>query len=104
MLMDVVFASRKDGCMTRFLFRHLKGYRLLIVIAIVMTVLQVAMTLLLPFPIRFIIDKVKDGVDPDVTYPILGGMLTFFDGFDTPAHLKELVAGEHSTFGVILFS
>ncbi|HLZ56354.1 MAG TPA: ABC transporter ATP-binding protein [Ktedonosporobacter sp.] len=90
--------------MTVFLFRHLKGYRTLIVIAILMTVLQVGLTLLLPFPIRFIIDKVKDGVDPDVAYPILGGTLKFFDSFDAPERLRELMNGEHSTFGVILFS
>ncbi|MBV9232373.1 MAG: ABC transporter ATP-binding protein [Chloroflexi bacterium] len=90
--------------MIRFLFRNLKGYRFLILIAIIMTILQVVADLLAPFPLKFIIDKVKDGVDPNVTYPFLDGLLSFFDKFDTPERLLELTPGEHSTFGIVLFA
>ncbi len=90
--------------MIRFLYRHLKGYRILILMATLTTVLQVMADLLAPFALKFIIDKIKDNVDPGMVYPFLDKLLSFFDIFDTHQHLMAVESGEHSTFGIILFA
>jgi hypothetical protein len=43
--------------MARFLFRHLKGYRFLVVVAIALTFAQVGASLLVAFPLKFVLDK-----------------------------------------------
>ena len=68
------------------------------------TVLQVMADLLAPFALKFIIDKIKDNVDPGMVYPFLDKLLSFFDIFDTHQHLMAVESGEHSTFGIILFA
>ncbi|GHO90652.1 putative ABC transporter ATP-binding protein [Reticulibacter mediterranei] len=90
--------------MVGFLYRNLKGHRLIILIATMMTCLQVMADLLAPFPLKFIIDKVKDNVDPSLTYPFLGNILDFFDTLDTTHRLMTVPPGKHSTFGIILFA
>ncbi len=50
--------------MTRFLFRNLKGYRFLVVIAMLMVVAQVGSDILLGFPIKFISDNIQKGLNP----------------------------------------
>ncbi len=82
--------------MFRFLFRNLKGYRLLIVIAIVLTFLQVGCDILVALPLKFIPDKIKDHQEPNISF--FGGLLYFFDRFGT------LMKGEvHTQLGVIIF-
>src|SRR5229473_7838816 len=114
----------------KFLFRNLKGYRLLVVIAILVTILQVGCTIAAAFPIKFIPGKVTNaGNDPACTFPFLNPILDKFDIplFDpslaplTPNGPNQLpglspcpispsdpnpilVTTHHSTNGVIVFS
>jgi ATP-binding cassette, subfamily B, bacterial len=82
----------------RFLFRNLKGYRLLVVMAIIMTVLEVGSDILATLPFKFVPDKLYHR-DPNI--PLLGGFLAFFDRFGTRTGLWH---GEvHTQLGVILF-
>jgi ATP-binding cassette subfamily B protein len=92
--------------MIRFLYHHLKGYRLLVLVATIVAIFQVMADLLAPFALKFIIDKVDDNVDPNKAYPFLDKLLGFFDLFDTsqPQHVMAVKPGEHSTFGIILFA
>src|SRR5579859_2622315 len=92
--------------MVKFLFRNLKGYRFLVVLALTMAFTQVLAALFTSFPLKFILDKIappagKSPIDPDVAFPFLGGLLNFFD------HLGggRIPPGQHhSVIGVILFS
>src|SRR3984893_17526412 len=114
----------------KFLFRNLKGYRLLVVLAIVITVLQVGCDIAAAFPLKFIPSKVSNaGNDPACTFPFLNPILDKFDIplFDsalaplapgqpnqipgvTPCPISPadanptLVLTHHSTNGVIVFS
>ena len=114
----------------KFLFRNLKGYRLLVVIAIIVTVLEVGCTIAAAFPLKFIPSKVTNaGNDPACTFPFLNPILDKFDIplFDpslapltpngpnqtpglTPCPISPsdqnpvLVTTHHSTIGVIVFS
>jgi len=87
--------------MVRFLFRNLKGYRFLIVIAVAMTFAQVGATILLAFPLKIILEKIIPPTrDPNL--PFLDGVLSFFDRFGTTQGLPK---GQiHTVVGVILFS
>lgn len=86
--------------MIPFLFRNLKGYRFLIVIAIAMTFAQVGADILLAFPLKFILDKVINHRDPNI--PFLNGFLIYLDRFGTQEGLRK---GEvHTLLGVIIFS
>jgi ABC-type multidrug transport system fused ATPase/permease subunit len=83
--------------MIRFLFRSLKGYRFLIVIAIAMTFAGVGADILIAFPLKFILDKILNNKDP--SFPFLSGLLNLFD------HFGSLHKGEvHTQLGVIIFS
>ncbi|MEO9030383.1 MAG: ABC transporter transmembrane domain-containing protein [Ktedonobacteraceae bacterium] len=65
-----------------FLFRNLKGYRLLVLLAICITVTQVFSDITAAFPLKFIPSKVQNGGnDPSCTFPFLNPIL---DKFDTP--------------------
>ena len=92
--------------MVKFLFRNLKGYRVLVAIALTMALAQVLTAIFAPFPLKFILDKIappggKPPVDPDTTFPFLGGILRFFDTLSG----GQIPAGQHHTVtGVILFS
>jgi ATP-binding cassette subfamily B protein len=114
----------------KFLFRNLKGYRLLVVIAIIVTILQVGCTIAAAFPLKFIPGKVTNaGNDPACTFQFLNPILDKFDIplFDpslapltpngpnqtpglTPCPISPsdpnpvLVTTHHSTIGVIVFS
>jgi len=84
--------------MLRFLFRNLKGYRFLVVLAIIMTFLEVGADILAALPLKFVPDKIKDHQDP--TIPFLEGFLHFFDRFGTT---QGLMKGEiHTIVGVII--
>ncbi len=84
--------------MVRFLFRNLKGYRLLVVVALTMAVAQVLAALFNAFPLKFILDKVVNHKDPGVGF--LDPLISFFDGVAGHATSGSV----HSTTGVILFS
>src|SRR5260370_12103797 len=88
--------------MVRFLFRNLKGYRFLIVIAVVMTVAQVGAAILLAFPLKWILDKIVHPTRDPISPAFMNGILSFFDRFGTT---HGLPAGQvHTVLGVILFS
>jgi len=116
--------------MAKFLFRNLKGYRLLVLLAIILTILQVFCDIAAAFPLKFIPGKVGNaGNDPACTFSFLNPIL---DKFDVPLFdpaLAPLAPGQpnqtpgvtpcpfspadqnpipvythHSTSGVIVFS
>src|SRR2546421_8357276 len=67
----------------KFLYRNLKGFRFLILLAILVTCAQVGSDLLAAMPLKFIPSKVSNpGSDPACTFPFLDG---FLSNFDTPA-------------------
>src|SRR5437588_5732784 len=64
----------------KFLFRNLKGYRFLVVLAILVTVLQVGSDIVTAFPLKFIPSKVSQpGNDPSCLFPFLNPILDKFD-------------------------
>src|SRR5205085_8219504 len=64
----------------KFLYRNLKGYRFLVILAMLVTVTQVGSDLLAAMPLKFIPSKVNNpGSDPACTFPFLDGVLTLFD-------------------------
>lgn len=64
----------------KFLYRNLKGYRLLIILAVLVTFAQVGSDLAAAMPLKFIPSKINNpGSDPTCTFPFLDGVLTFFD-------------------------
>ncbi len=66
----------------KFLYRNLKGYRFLVMLAILLTVAQVSCDLLAAMPLKFIPSKISNpGSDPTCTFPFLDGVLA---NFDTP--------------------
>ena len=104
-----------------FLYRNLKGYRLLVVLAILVTVGQVGSDLLAAMPLKFIPSKINNpGSDPACTFPALNPILDFFDQFDptVPGQAKTPASfpcpgtdtnaipqfTHHSVVGVIIFS
>src|SRR5437764_2395763 len=84
--------------MARFLWRNLKGYRLLIVVAIALTFAQVGASLLVAFPLKFILDKLVNHRDP--RFPLAGLVLGVFDRLapSTSVHVQ------HSPIAIILFA
>src|SRR5207248_1757017 len=66
----------------KFLYRNLKGYRFLVILAMLVTVTQVGSDLLAAMPLKFIPSKINNpGSDPACTFPFLD---RFLDRFDTP--------------------
>lgn len=64
----------------KFLYHNLKGYRLLIMLAILVTITQVSCDLIAAMPLKFIPSKISNpGSDPTCTFPFLDGVLTLFD-------------------------
>jgi ATP-binding cassette subfamily B protein/subfamily B ATP-binding cassette protein MsbA len=82
--------------MVRLLFRHLKGYRFLVVVAIALTFAQVGASLLVAFPLKFILDKLVNHRDPH--FPFAGIVLGVFD------QLAPAPGGHHSAMAIILFA
>jgi ATP-binding cassette subfamily B protein len=68
----------------KFLYRNLKGYRFLVILAILVTVTLVGSDILTAFPLKFIPSKINNpGSDPACTFPILD-QYHILDIFDTP--------------------
>ena len=114
----------------RFLFRNLKGYRWLVVLALLISIAEVVCTLGAAFPVKFITSKVGSlGNDPSCTFTFLGtnyqqGILGLFDNpaIDpslnigpapqtecpaTPGDTQSILhptLTQHSQIGVIVFS
>ncbi|GAC1391042.1 MAG: hypothetical protein NVS4B11_23690 [Ktedonobacteraceae bacterium] len=64
----------------KFLYRNLKGYRLLVLLAVLVTFAQVGADLTAAMPLKFIPSKINNpGSDPTCTFPFLDAVLTYFD-------------------------
>ncbi len=115
--------------MAKFLFRNLKGFRWLVVIAILVTILTVFCEIVAAFPLKWIPGKVSNpGNDPSCNFQFLNPILDKFDIplFDPSLQLDkslppvqpgitqcpispgdpnpQLIISHHSTPGVIVFS
>jgi ATP-binding cassette, subfamily B, bacterial len=99
----------------KFLYRNLKGYRLLVVVAVVMVGAQVVSDLIAALPIKFIPSKIQNpGNDPACTFPMLNGVLNWFNRFDPSGSVAQTtcpltskypdLVTQNSTIGVIIFS
>ncbi|QBD82189.1 ATP-binding cassette domain-containing protein [Ktedonosporobacter rubrisoli] len=79
----------------RFLYQNLKGYRFLVVLAIIVTISQTGSDLLAVMPLKFITSKISNSaVDPACQYPFLDPILSIFD---TPALDSSLQPSPGST-------
>ncbi len=108
-----------------FLYRNLKGFRLLVLIAILVTFMQVGSDILAATPLKFITSKVSNpAADPACIYPFLDAPLTFIDqsfivrtlqGNETKTESLKCPTGggekvsqtpsyRHSVIGVVIFS
>ncbi|GAC1426033.1 MAG: hypothetical protein PVS3B3_00210 [Ktedonobacteraceae bacterium] len=68
----------------KFLYRNLKGYRWLVVFAILVTITQVGCDIMTAFPLKFVPSKINNpGSDPACTFPILD-QWHILDIFDNP--------------------
>ncbi len=113
----------------RFLYRSLDGYRRFVVLAVFLTVIQVACDICAAFPLKFIPSKVGNpGADPTCTFPglapVLNPILSFFDSPVLDPSLRQppyvppitmcpispsatnaaVTTSQHSVIGVIVFS
>ncbi len=89
----------------RFLLRSLKGYRFLVVIAVVLALLQVFSNIMLSLPAKFIGDALQQKIDPRAT--IIPGLIqnAFFGLFDTIGKSPPTGHNQtHTILGVILAS
>lgn len=96
MMMQMVTSMSTN--LISFLFRTLKGSRLWIAIAFILTIVQVGSDILIAFPFKFILDKIVSHKNP----PLPAGMLDFFDQWGTNAGLRSGEA--HTLLGVILLA
>ena len=91
----------------RFMYRNLKGYRLFVLIAILVSFGEVAAAIGAAYPLKWIPNKLQPnaqnpaGQDPE---PIFNGLINFFDKFGTPAKATLTNPHPHTVVGVILFS
>ncbi|MEV6980084.1 ABC transporter ATP-binding protein [Sphaerisporangium sp. NPDC051017] len=85
--------------MIRFLFTNLKGRRLIIAAAIVLTFAAVAADVLMAIPLKLVLDKVVDHRDPDL--PLAGTLISAFDRLGSP---DGPASTGHTQLGVILFA
>jgi ATP-binding cassette subfamily B protein len=117
------------GLLVTFLNRHMKGLRGLVVLAMIITVLQVSCDIIAAFPLKFIPSKVQNaGNDPKCLFPFLDPIESWFDipqidpDLQPDPHLApvmppeaqcpvdpndpqgRIVTAQHSTIGVIVFS
>src|SRR5436853_1504815 len=100
MMMSMVMMRTTTRSFASFLFRELEGQRLWVLIAAILTLVQVTSDLLLPFPFKLILDKLVNHKNPNI--PFMHGLLSLFDQSGPVTNLKP---GEmHTQLGVILFA
>jgi len=100
MMMSMTMMRRTTTSFAAFLFINLKGERLWVVLAAILTILEVGSELLLPFPFKIILDKILSHKNPD--FPFTDTLLSSLDYFGSAINLK---AGEaHTQLSVIIFS
>ena len=76
----------------KFLYRNLEGYRMLVLLAVFITIAEVFAAIAIAFPLKFITSKVQNpGNDPTCTLPFLKPVLDpILDKFDIPQIAPEL--------------
>src|SRR6266568_1003567 len=68
------------GLLVRFLYQNMKGLRALVMLAAIITVLQVSCDIAAAFPLKFIPSKVQNpGNDPACLFPFLNPIESWFD-------------------------
>ncbi|HEY0754714.1 MAG TPA: ABC transporter transmembrane domain-containing protein [Ktedonobacteraceae bacterium] len=78
----------------KFLWRNLKGYRLLVLLAVFITIAEVFCGIAGAFPLKFIPSKVQNaGNDPACTFPFLNPILDIFDTPQIDPSLQPLAPG-----------
>src|SRR2546430_7097621 len=117
------------GLLVTFLLRNLKGLRGLVLLAMMITVVQVSCDIVAAFPLKFIPSKVQNiGNDPRCLFPFLDPIESWFDNPQIDRSLQpdpnlppnpppeaqcpvdpnnahaQIVLASHSTIGVIVFS
>jgi ABC-type multidrug transport system fused ATPase/permease subunit len=117
------------GLLASFLYRNMKGLRGLVVLAMIITVMQVSCDILAAFPLKFIPSNVQNvGNDPVCLFPFLDPIESWFDIPQLDPSLQpdpnlppnpppeaqcpvnpndphaRIVLVSHSTIGVIVFS
>ncbi len=117
------------GLLFKFLFRNMKGLRGLVLLAVIITVLQVSSDIFAAFPLKFIPSKVQNiGNDPKCLFSFLDPIESWFDIPQLDPSLQpdpnlppnpppeaqcpvnpndvhaQIVLVSHSTIGVIVFS
>src|SRR6266581_2512546 len=117
------------GMLVKFLYRNMKGLRGLVLLAMMITVLQVSSDIFAAFPLKFIPSKVQNnGNDPMCLFPFLDPIESWFDIPQLDPSLQpdpnlppnpppeaqcpvnpndvhaQIVLVSHSTTGVIVFS
>lgn len=92
--------------MTSFLFRNLKGYRFLVVLAVAMTFAQVGADILLALPILYISNKIQFPLNPAKNPPaFLDPLISPFNRFaSTQDQVIAAAHGVQTTIGIIFFS
>src|SRR5437588_10439382 len=107
----------------KFLWRNLRGYRLLFALTIIVTVSQVGCDIVTALPLKFIPSKVSNvAADPACTFAFLDPVLSIFDTplldsdlnqsgkviqpktLPCPAKSSALKETHHTVIGVIIFS
>jgi ABC-type multidrug transport system fused ATPase/permease subunit/pSer/pThr/pTyr-binding forkhead associated (FHA) protein len=85
----------------RFLYRNLKGYRSLVLFAILVSFANVAVEILAALPLKYIPAKLQNPTDPNNDPDrIWSGFVSFFDRFAS----GKPPTTTHTLLGVILFS
>src|SRR5712672_49319 len=86
----------------RFLLRNLKGYRPLVLFAIIVSFVDVAIAILAALPLKYIPAKLQNANNnPDA---IWNGFISFFDQFGRASTDKITPQNPHTVVGVILFA
>src|SRR5260221_1895619 len=79
----------------KFLYRNLRGYHFLVILAILVTFAQVGADLAAALPLKFSPSKINNpGSDPTCTFPFLDGVLNFFDTPVVDPSLRPLQANQ----------
>jgi ABC-type multidrug transport system fused ATPase/permease subunit len=99
-MMSMAMMRRTTTSFISFLFQNLQGERLWVVLAALLTIIQVASELLQAFPLKLILDKILSHKNP--AFPFVDPILSYLDHFTSPVNLKP---GEpHTQLSVIIFS
>src|SRR5258706_3041082 len=88
--------------LVRFLLRNLKGYRPLVLLAIIVSFMDVVIAILAALPLKYIPAKLQNANNnPDA---IWNGFISFVDQFGRASTDKITPQNPHTVVGVILFA